>query len=195
MDHVKARGIFLASVCLVVVISGCSNPSGPEPVPPVTTAPAAVVPTPDPPSAWREAHRLTVEEAAYRFQFHEYRSEPQREPLTYCLARTENDRPFGPSVWTDPPPELMQRFRDHRPPVKRRAVCQIRADLSGVTDVETGGRAVIFRVVPPLWLSDTEVLVDGGYYYNGLSASGKTYTVRFIAGEWIVVDARWRWIS
>jgi hypothetical protein len=54
---------------------------------------------------------------------------------------------------------------------------------------------VIFRVAPPIWRSDTDVLVDGGYYYNGIAASGKTYQVRFMAGEWIVVDARWRWIS
>jgi hypothetical protein len=89
----------------------------------------------------------------------------------------------------------MRRFRDHRPPVKRKAVCQIHADVSGVTDIETGGQAVIFRVAPPVWDSDTEVLVDGGYYFNGIAASGKTYRVRYQDGEWVVVDARWRWIS
>lgn len=195
----KARGVSAAAVALLV-LAGCGNPSGPGPAPtlPAAPTPSAAAPTPEPapsPSAWREAHRLTVEEAAYRFQFREFASNPPPGPLTYCVARTENDDPFVRRVLTDPPPELMLRFSDHRPPVKRNAVCRIHADGSGVTDVETGGRAVIFRVAPPIWQSDTEVLVDGGYYYNGIAASGKTYRVHFIAGEWVVVDARWRWIS
>ncbi len=179
----------------VVLAAGCDAPSSPAPVPGLPPAPAPAAPDPSPsPTAWQAAHALTVEEATYRYQFEEYRDEPQRGPLTYCLARTANDDPFAAPVWTDPPPELMLRFRDHRPPVKRLAVCRVDV-LVGITDTETGGRAVIFRVAPPVWESDTEVLVDGGYYENGISASGKTYRVRFQGGEWIVVDARWRWIS
>ena len=189
----------LVAAVLLLAGAGCDSPSAPRPVtetpqPPPIPVPLPPVATPSP-SAWQESQRLTVEEAVYRFQFVEYRSQPQIGPLTYCVARTATDDIFSAPVWTDPPPELMLRFRDHRPPVKRMAVCRIHTDVSGVTDVETGGRAVIFRVATPVWESDTEVLVDGGYYYNGISASGKTYRVRFQGGEWVVVDARWRWIS
>jgi hypothetical protein len=157
--------------------------------PPVRQSPAP------PLSAWRAAELLNVEEAAYRYEIVEFRSQPQPLPLTYCLAETAVDDPFIAPVWTDPPAELMARFRDHRPPVKRMAVCRIHPDVSGVTDIETGGLAVIFRVTPPAWESDTEATVDGGYYKNGLSASGKTYRLRYQAGEWVVVDVVPRWIS
>jgi hypothetical protein len=55
--------------------------------------------------------------------------------------------------------------------------------------------AVVFRLAPPAWESDTEVVVDGGHHVNGLNGSGKTYRVRFQGGAWVVVEARWRWIS
>lgn len=192
--HVRTlvRGI---AVAVMALAAGCGNPSGPEPLPespgnPETPAPSVPEPAPSP-SEWRTAEALSVEEAVYRYQFRDYHDLPPV-PLTYCLART-NAKELLP--WTDPPEELLRRFRTHRPPVKRMAVCRIDPNLNGVTDVETGGPAVIFRVAPPVWESDVEVVIDGGHHVNGLNGSGKTDRVRFQGGTWVVVEAQWRWIS
>ena len=64
-----------------------------------------------------------------------------------------------------------------------------------MTDLETGGPAVIFRVSLPSWESDTEALANGGYYFNGLSGSGETYRLRFAGGAWTVIEVRPRFIS
>lgn len=158
--------------------AGCGNPSGPGPEPEPT---------------WREAQALLVEEAVYRFQFVDYLSEPQRSPITYCLARNTATELLP---WTDPPDALIRQFAGHQPAVKKLSSCAMGTGLPlTVTDVETGGPAVIFRLAPPRWESDTDVIVDGGHHFSGLGGSGKTYRVRYQGGEWVVVDARWRWIS
>ena len=153
-----------------------------------------VAPAPVPGSAgWREAETLSVEEAVYRFQFVDSNTGVPTSSLTYCLARSTQTELLP---WSDPSEALLRRFAGHQPPVKKLSSCQMDLrNLSGVTDLETGGRAVIFRVSPLVWESDTEVVVDGGYHASGLSGSGKTYRVRFQGGTWVVVEARWRWIS
>jgi len=184
------------AVVVSVLAAGCGNPSGPGVLPespPAPQAPAPPTPEPSPsPSAWRATEALSVEEAVYRYQFGDYRDLPAV-VSTYCLARTGASELLP---WTDPPAELIGRFRDHRPPVKTVAACRMERALPlGVTDVETGGPAVIFRVAPPVWASDAEVVIDGGHHVNGLHGSGKTYRVRFQGGTWVVVEARWRWVS
>lgn len=142
---------------------------------------------------WRDAQSLSVEEAVHRFQFVDSKTGLPPSSLTYCLARSPQTELLP---WSDPPEALLHRFAGHQPPVKKLSSCHMDLrNLSGVTDVETGGRAVIFRVSPLLWESDTEVVVDGGYHASGLNGSGKTYRVRLQGGSWVVVDARWRWIS
>ena len=167
------------AVAVMALAVGCGSPSAPEPVP---GSPG-----------WREAQVLSVEEAVYRFQFGDYRSGLQPASLTYCLARNTAAELLP---WTDPPEALLRRFAGHQPPVKKVSLCRMDLqNLNGVMDVETGGPAVVFRLAPPAWESDTEVVVDGGHHVNGLNGSGKTYRVRFQGGAWVVVEARWRWIS
>lgn len=169
------------AVALMALAVGCDGPTAPEPEP-VPGSPR-----------WREAQALSVEEAVHRFQFGDYRLPPGS--LTYCLAR---NTATGLLPWTDPAEALLRRFVGHQPPVKKVSLCRMDVDvqtLNGVTDVETGGPAVIFRVGPLNWASDTEVVLDGGHHFNGLNGSGKTYRVRFQTGAWVVVEAQWRWIS
>lgn len=158
---------------------GCDSPETPDPVP---GSPG-----------WRESQALSVEEAVHRFQFGDYRAGLPPGSLTYCLARNAATELLP---WTDPPEALLRRFAGHQPPVKRLSLCRIDLQtLLGVTDVETGGPALIFRLGPLGWVSDTEVVLDGGHHFNGLNGSGKTYRVRFQTDAWIVVEAQWRWIS
>jgi hypothetical protein len=169
------------AVALVVFTVGCDSPEEPDPVP-VPGSPA-----------WRESQTFSVEEAVHRFQFGDYRSGLQWASWTYCLAR---DTATELLPWTDPPDALLRRFAGHQPPVKKVSLCRLDLQsLNAVTDVETGGPAVIFRLGPPRWESDTEVIVEGGHHVNGLNGSGKTYRVRLQGGTWVVVQATLRWIS
>lgn len=163
------------AVGLAVLVVGCGNPSGPE-------------------SPGREEQALAVAEAVHRYQFVRFLSEPQRDSLTYCLGRANAADVADARQWTEPPEALVRRFAGHQPPVKTMSACQIRADIRGVTDLETGGPAVIFRVSLPSWESDTEALANGGYYFNGLSGSGETYRLRFAGGAWTVIEVRPRFV-
>jgi hypothetical protein len=65
----------------------------------------------------------------------------------------------------------------------------------GVAEKRTGKRGVVFRVRTIKWVSETEVDVVGGYFEDGLSASGNTYTVIKTQGKWTVSEAKTNWIS
>ena len=148
-------------------------------------------PTPVPGGAgWRESQVVAIDEAVYRFQFEEHAAGAQPGSVTFCVARTtETDE----LPWGDPPDALLRRFAGHVPAVKKVSQCQVA--LSGDMDPATGRPAIVFRVAPAQWQSDTEVLVDGGYHRGGLSASGETYRARYQNGRWTVVESIWRWIA
>ena len=159
-----------------VLAIGCDSAEAPSPVPGG--------------SGWRESQAVAIDEAVYRFQFEEHASGAQPGSVTFCVARTtETDE----LPWTDPPEAVLRRFAGHVPAVKKVSLCRL--DLGGDTDPATGRPAIIFRVAPAQWQSDTEVLVDGGYHAHGLSASGETYRVHYENGRWKVVEAIWRWIA
>ena len=168
------RGGWAVAVCVLAV--GCDSPDGPSAVPGG--------------AGWRESQVVAIDEAVYRFQFEEHAAGAQPGSVTFCVARTSETDELP---WADPPDALLRRFAGHVPVVKKVSLCQL--DLRGDTDPATGRPAIIFRVAPAQWQSDTEVLVDGGYHQHGLSASGETYRVRYASGRWPVVEAIWRWIS
>lgn len=149
------------------------------------------MPDPVPGSAgWRESQVVAVQESVHRQQFAEHAPGAQAGQVTFCLAQQDATEDLP---WTDPPEALLFRFASHAPAVKR--VSQCRLDLRGDTDPATGGPAIIFRVGPPEWQSDTEVVLSGGYHRGGLDASGQTYRVRYQDGRWVVVEVVWRWIA
>lgn len=174
------------AVAIVVLMTGCAD------------SPAPVLgpdPAPDP----RAAETLAIQQAVHLFQFVLYRREIPADGLTYCLAwtpETEEGITADARMWTDPPEALLRRFESHRPPVKKKSVCQMPPDISsGVTDLETAGPAVIFRAGTPVRQSDTEVFVHGGYYQHARNAAGDTYRVRYEGGRWAVVEVRTGWIT
>lgn len=164
------------AVGVAVLAVGCDSPEGPDPVPG----------SPE----WRESQALAVAEAVHRTQFAEHAPGAQPGTVTFCLAQTG---PEDEMAWTDPPEALLGRFAGHVPVVKKFSLCVL--DLRGDRDPATGTPAVIFRLGPSKWQTDTEVVLDGGHHQNGLNASGQTYRVRYQNGRWVVVETTWRWIA
>jgi hypothetical protein len=139
---------------------------------------------------WRDAQAVLVHEAVHRQQFAEHAPGAQPGQVTFCLAQQDETEGLP---WADPPEALLHRFVSHAPAVKR--VSQCRVDLGGDSDPAAGVPAIVFRVGPITWQSDTEVDLEGGYHRNGLDASGQSYRVRYQDGRWVVVEVVWRWIA
>ena len=103
----------------------------------------------------------------------------------------------------DPSEEFLRRFADL--PVRIKAASEAQRprwnggdfDRSYVTDKETGMPGTIFRVesVRRSWKNPCTVAVKGGYYCGVLAASGNTYWVAWLGGQWTVVDEFMHWIS
>jgi hypothetical protein len=130
-----------------------------------------------------------IREAVFRYEFtHNCWYKPEK---VYFLA-LGNDK--------DPSPALLKRFADNKPPVKPVSKCKISSKLvqrpkTAVIDKETGDRGLIFRVESIKWVTPKQVQVEGGYYADGLGASGNTYIVEFRGNRWVVVKDTMNWIS
>ncbi|HWC18061.1 MAG TPA: hypothetical protein VG498_13660 [Terriglobales bacterium] len=137
-----------------------------------------------------KADRLSQEddirEAIFRYQFNHNASGQQKNASFYCLSVGENHN--------DPTDELLKRFADHKPPVRKVSDCQVHP-FTGVSDNRTGTRGLILRVSGITWISDKKVKAEGGYYEGSLSSSGNTYTVIKEHGKWTVSHDRMKWIS
>ena len=127
----------------------------------------------------RQLQEEDIREAVFRWQFDNNVSGQQKRAKVYFLAVGEKSG--------DPSDELLKRFADHQPPVRKRSACTADAG-KGVLDKRTGEQGLLFRVTNIKWKSDTEVEVEGGYYEAGLSASGNLYTLKKEQGKWKVVN-------
>jgi hypothetical protein len=126
-----------------------------------------------------------IREAVFRYEF-KHNGAIGQALKVYCLSHGDNE--------DDPSDDFIRRFEGHKPRVQKVSKCD--ADpFKGVVDKETHERGVILRATSIAWISATEVKVTGGYYEDGLSASGNTYTVRKINGKWRVTADRMNWIS
>ena len=123
-----------------------------------------------------------IREAVFRHQFHHNASGQQQSAKVYFLSIEVGD----------PDDAFIERFKDNKPPVKKDS--QVK-DEPGIFDKENGFRGLIFRIDSIKQISSNEVEVKGGYYENGLSASGNTYTVRRIKDKWVVTQDKMEWIS
>jgi hypothetical protein len=133
----------------------------------------------------REVESDDIREVVFRWQFDHNASRQNRNPEVYFLAVGEKDR--------DPSAVFMKRFTGNKPPLRRASQC--RKSTRGVFDKKTGERGLVFRVERIEWKSDSQVDVDGGYYEDGMSASGNTYTVQKTKGKWKVTNDEMHWIS
>ena len=129
------------------------------------------------------AEQDEIREAVFRYQFEHNASGQQQTAKVYFLS-------FGKDQ--EPSDEFIARFKDHKPPVKKRS--QSKGQFE-VIDKETGERGLIFSAVSIQVIDTNTVEVDGGYYEAGLSASGNVYTVKRNHGKWIVTKDQMLWIS
>ena len=129
------------------------------------------------------AEQDDIREAVFRYEFENNASGQKRNAKVYFLS-------LGKDKETDD--AFIARFKDHKPPVKKRS--QSKEDFE-VFDKETGERGLIFSAVTIKVVDANKVKVDGGYYEAQLSASGDVYTVERKDGKWIVTDDRMLWIS
>ena len=137
--------------------------------------------------AVRAAEEDSIREAVFRHQF-QYNASGQRQHANaYCLSIRSADKN------TDPSDEFMKRFYGQTPPVRKGSECHW--TQAHVVENRTGKPALIFSISKITWVSDTEVIVDGGYAEAGLSSSGNTYTVKKRDGKWTVTEDRMDWIS
>jgi hypothetical protein len=88
----------------------------------------------------------------------------------------------------------MRRFAGFKPPVRKASECSTDA-YKGVVEKTTGKHGLVFRVKSIKWISQTAAEVAGGYYEDGLSASGDSYTVTRTKGRWRVSKAWMNWLS
>src|SRR5215510_15207871 len=104
-----------------------------------------------------------IREAVFRHQFYHNASGQQQRAKAYFLSIETGE---------DPDDAFIERFKDNEPPVKKES--QLKNE-PGMFEKETGFRGLIFRIDSIKQISSNEVEVTGGYYENGLSASGNTY--------------------
>jgi len=137
-------------------------------------------------TATRLAQEDEIREAVFRYEFRHNSSGQGARAGVYCISVGEQN--------ADPPDGFMRRFAGFTPPVRKASDCSTHP-LNGVVEKKTGKRGLLFRVRSVKWLSDTEVHVVGGYFEDGLSASGNTYTVVRTRNGWMVISAATNWIS
>jgi hypothetical protein len=140
---------------------------------------------PNPENAVRISEEADIREAVFRYEFIHNSSIQGRGAAVYCLSVEGN---------SDPPDVFMKRFAGFKPPVRKISECST-DPYKGVIDKRTGKHGLIFRVRSIKWISDIEVEVLGGYFEDGLSASGNTYTVRKKQKKWKVSNAVMSWLS
>jgi hypothetical protein len=124
-----------------------------------------------------------IREAVFRYQFEHYAAGRQRRVKVYFLS-------FGDDK--EPDDTFLARFKDHKPPVKKRS--QSKGGFE-VTDKETGKRGLIFSAVTIKVVDANKVQVDGGSYEGVRSASGNVFTVERKDGKWLVTKDQRLWIS
>jgi len=77
----------------------------------------------------------SIREAVFRYQFDHNASGQQKKASVYCLSVGNGQ--------TDPSDDLMKRFANHKPPVRKASECQV-DPYKGVTDKRTGTPGLIF---------------------------------------------------
>jgi len=121
-----------------------------------------------------------IREAVFRYQFHNNASGLQQLANSYFISIEAGD----------PDDKFMERFKDHDPPVKKSS------RVKGEWGVKENGRgSLMFRIDGIKQISADEVEVAGGYFEDGLSASGNIYTVQRIKDKWTVTKDKMQWIA
>ena len=134
--------------------------------------------------ARRNADQDDICEAVFRYEILNKPWGPGARATVFFLSVTEGRNP------TD---EFMSRLRgDFR---VRKISQAVQSPYEGVRHVKSRERGVIIGVGRITWISADEVMVDGGYYYDGHNSAGSVYRVCRERGSWVVKEKRDCWIS
>jgi hypothetical protein len=129
---------------------------------------------------------LRIQQSVLRYQFG-HNAAANRYHI-FCIAISEGE------TESDAPKELIRDLNDASHKVVKHSDCNAHID-NGVTERSSGKPALMLNVGKVNWLAKDEVVVEGGYYENGLSSSGNTYHVKRVSGVWQVVQNQLNWIS
>ncbi len=122
-------------------------------------------------------------EAIFRYQFEHNGSGQQTNAGAYFIALGGKD----------PDDAFVKRFEGHCPPVKKWSQCS--TENMCVTDKETLKQGVVFSIEEIVATGTDSAEANGGYYENGMSASGNTYYLKRKKGIWVVEKNKTHWIS
>ncbi len=96
----------------------------------------------------------------------------------------------------DPSNVFMDRFENFPRRIEKLSRSKIDSkSMNAVVDKVTGEKGVVFKVEKIKWTDANDAEVEGGYYCDGLCASGQTIKVRRKNGAWKVTGSTMHWIS
>ena len=114
------------------------------------------------------------------------------DPIGKAVAAASYYRVFFISANNDEDPsdDFMKRFEKF--PIRVEKISQSELDKktgNAVVEKATGEKGIQFRVGKLTWNGSNSVEVEGGYFCNGLCASGETFKVRRKQGVWTVTGS------
>jgi hypothetical protein len=127
-------------------------------------------------------------EALYRHQMGDGVPRSRERDVTLCLGAGPDNGHLA-----DPPQTLLDRFSDHRPPVKGYSKCLWNRDRW--IDPANGRNAIVHYIVRFHCPSPTRCSAGGGYLQGNLSSSGNSYELERRSGRWQVTSDVTEWIS
>jgi hypothetical protein len=138
-------------------------------------------PSPPHDARWRGAQTEAISEAIFRA---ELQSKDNARTSAFFLSIKGKD----------PSAALMQRFREHQPPVRKRSEAGGNRDL--VIDPASNRPGMLLEVQEIVWKNGEAVEVDGMAYVASLSARGFHYWVQWSPRRgWQVVEGGHTWRS
>ena len=113
----------------------------------------------------------------------------------FCLGLSADDfkKPANPTDRADPPDDMLRRVYTPRTPARKASSCTF--SMAGSRDKLVPGRALLYNVGAIRMLSPTRAEVGAGYYYDGFSSAGYTFTVERTDSTWVVRQWRMEWTA
>ena len=140
-----------------------------------------------------ESAKANIYKAVFKYQFEHNASGQQQNTNIYFLSVNTVSDSVDRWIYGDPSDEILNYFIDNQPPVK--PFSKSKRSISGVFDIDTNERGLLFYVGEIKWLSSNQVEFEGGYFESGISSSCNTYYLLYKNGNWMVINKIMRWIS
>ena len=111
----------------------------------------------------------------------------------FCLGLSNDDfkKPGNPTDRVDPPEFMVKRLYTPRTPARGASGCTF--GTVAATNTRAGGRALLYNVGAIQMLSPARAEVSAGYFYDGMSSGGYTFSVERVDDVWAVRQWRMEW--